>query len=70
LPIRLAFEQLLQGVVELGYLRNWQTPWAKSVRTCTCQQLPQVAEGLGTLLKIEGVEPANILAIHGQRAAP
>ena len=31
---------------------------------------PKLAEGLGTLLKIEGVEPANIFAIHGQGAAP
>ena len=33
-PIRQSFEATLQRMVELGYQRGEQTPWAKTVRTC------------------------------------
>jgi transposase len=56
-PIRQSFEATLQRVVELGYQRGEQTPWAKTVRTC--QLLLKMADGLWTFLEIEGVEPTN-----------
>jgi transposase len=56
-PIRQAFEATLQRVVELGYQRGEQTPWAKTVRTA--QQILQLADALWTFLEIEGIEPTN-----------
>ena len=64
-PIRLAFEAVLQRVVDLGCQRGERTPWAKTVRTC--QQLLQVADGLWTFLEIEGVDPTNNAAERALR---
>lgn len=64
-PIRQAFVATLQRVVELGCQRGERTPWAKTVRTC--QQLLQVADGLWTFLKIEGIEPTNNAAERALR---
>jgi transposase len=64
-PIRLAFEAVLQRVVDLGYQRGERTPWAKTMRTC--QQLLQVADGLWTFLEIEGVDPTNNAAERALR---
>jgi transposase len=61
-PIRVAFEATLQRVVELGYQRGEQTPWAKTVRTA--QQILQVADALWTFLTglIQSFSRASVLA--------
>jgi transposase len=64
-PIRQSFEATLHRVVELGYQRGEQTPWAKTVRTC--QLLLKVADGLWTFLEIEGIEPTNNAAERALR---
>jgi len=64
-PIRQAFEATLQRVVELGYQRGEQTPWAKTVRTA--QQILQLADALWTFLEIEGIEPTNNAAERALR---
>jgi transposase len=56
-PIRLSFEATLQRMVELGYQRGEQTPWAKTVRTC--HKLLKQKEALWTFLEIQGIEPTN-----------
>jgi transposase len=66
-PIRQAFEATLQRVVELGYQRGEQTPWAKTVRTA--QQILQVADALWTFLETEGIEPTNNAAERALRPA-
>jgi transposase len=66
-PIRLAFEQALRQVVDLGCQRGEQTPWAKTVRTC--RQLLQRKEALWTFLEIQGVEPTNNAAERALRQA-
>ena len=65
-PIRQSFEATLQRVVELGYQRGEQTPWAKTVRSC--QLLLKMADGLWTFLEIEGVELTNNSAERALRA--
>ncbi|WP_396122331.1 transposase [Cyanobium sp. ATX 6A2] len=64
-PTRQAFEAMLQRVVELGYQRGEQTPWAKTVRTCL--QILQLADGLWTFLETEGIEPTNNAAERALR---
>jgi transposase len=64
-PIRLAFEATLQRVVELGYQRGEQTPWAKTERTA--QQILQVADALWTFLETRGIEPTNNAAERALR---
>ncbi|MFZ9280841.1 MAG: IS66 family transposase [Vulcanococcus sp.] len=64
-PIRQEFESTLQRVVELSYQQGERTPWSKTVRTC--QQLLQVADGLWTFLKVEGIEPTNNAAERALR---
>ena len=64
-PLRQAFEATLQRVVELGYQRGEQTPWAKTMRTC--QQILQEADGLCTFLEIVGIEPTNNAAERALR---
>ena len=56
-PIRLAFEQTLQRVVELGCQKGEQSPWGKTVRTC--QQLLKHKQALWTFLEHPGIEPTN-----------
>jgi transposase len=64
-PIRLAFEDTLQRVVELGYQRGEQTPWASTVRTC--QKLLKVSDALWTFLETDGIEPTNNAAERALR---
>jgi hypothetical protein len=64
-PIRQAFVATLQRVVELGYQRGEGTPWAKTVRTC--HELLPVADGLWTILEMEGIEPTNNAAERALR---
>jgi hypothetical protein len=66
-PIRVAFEAALQRVVELGYQRGEQTPWASTARTC--QKLLKVADALWTFLETEGIEPTNNAAERALRPA-
>ena len=66
-PMRLAFEQALQGVVELGSKRGEKTPWARTVSTCA--QLLKHKEALWTFLEIEGIEPTNNAAEGALRQA-
>ena len=51
---------IAERVVELGYQRGAQTPWAKTVGTC--HKLLRVADGLWTFLKNRGSEPINNVA--------
>jgi transposase len=60
-PLRLAFEQTLQRVVELGCQKGEQSPWAKTVRTC--QQLANQKQALWTFLEHPGIEPTNNAAV-------
>ena len=59
--IRLAFEQTLQRVVDLGSQRGEKTPWAKTMRTC--HKLLKQKEALWTFLEIQwgkgGLEPSG-----------
>ena len=64
-PIRQSFEATLQRVVELGYQRGEQTPWAKTVRTC--HKLLKQKEALWTFLEIQGIEPTNNAAERALR---
>jgi transposase len=64
-PIRRAFEQALQRVVDLGCQRGERTPWAQTVRTC--RQLLQRKEALWTFLENQGVEPTNNAAERALR---
>jgi transposase len=66
-PIRLAFEQTLQRVVELGCQRKEQSPWARTVRTC--QQLLKQKQALWTFLETPGIEPTNNAAERALRPA-
>jgi transposase len=66
-PIRLAFEQTLQRVVELGCQKGEQSPWAKTVRTC--QQLANQKQALWTFLEHPGIEPTNNAAERALRPA-
>jgi len=60
-PLRLAFEQTLQRVVDLGSKRGETTPWARTVSTCG--QLLKQKEALWTFLEIQGIEPTNNAAV-------
>ena len=60
-PLRLAFEQTLQRVVDLGSKRGETTPWARTVSTCG--QLLKHKEALWTFLEIQGIEPTNNAAV-------
>jgi transposase len=64
-PIRQSFEATLQRVVELGYQRGEQTPWAKTVRTC--HKLLKQKEALWTFLEIQDIEPTNNAAERALR---
>ena len=64
-PIRLAFEQTLQRVVELGCQRKERSPWASTVRTC--QQLLKQKQALWTFLETSGIEPTNNAAERALR---
>ena len=64
-PIRLAFEQTLQRVVELGCQRKERSPWARTVRTC--QQLLKQKQALWTFLETPGIEPTNNAAERALR---
>lgn len=66
-PIRLAFEQTLQRVVELGCQRKEQSPWARTVRTC--QQLLNQKQARWTFLEHPGIEPTNNAAERALRPA-
>jgi len=66
-PIRLAFEQTLQRVVELGCQRKERSPWARTVRTC--QQLLKQKQALWTFLETPGIEPTNNAAERALRQA-
>ena len=66
-PIRLAFEQTLQQVVELGCQRKERSPWARTVRTC--QQLLKQKQALWTFLETPGIEPTNNAAERALRQA-
>lgn len=66
-PMRLAFEQTLQRVVELGSKRGETTPWARTVSTCS--QLLKQKEALWTFLEIQGIEPTNNAAERALRQA-
>jgi len=61
LPIRLAFEQTLQRVIDLGCQRGKKTPWAKTMRTC--QKLLKQKKALWTFLQIQGIVPTNNAAV-------
>ena len=65
LPIRLAFEQTLQRVIDLGCQRGEKTPWAKTMRTC--QKLLKQKKALWTFLDIQGIEPTNNAAERALR---
>jgi transposase len=62
-----AFEATLQRVVELGYQRSEQTPWARTARTC--QKLLKVADALWTFPETEGIEPTINAAERALRPA-
>ena len=66
-PIRLAIEQKLQRVVELGCQKGEQSPWGKTVRTC--QQLLKHKQALWTFLEHPGIEPTNNAAERALRPA-
>ena len=66
-PLRLAFEQTLQRVVDLGSKRGETTPWARTVSTCG--QLLKQKEALWTFLEIQGIEPTNNTAERALRQA-
>jgi transposase len=66
-PLRLAFEQTLQRVVDLGSKRGETTPWARTVSTCG--QLLKHKEALWTFLEIQGIEPTNNAAERALRQA-
>ena len=66
-PIRLAFEQTLQRVVELGCQKGERSPWGKTVRTC--QQLLKHKQALWTFLEHPGIEPTNNAAERALRPA-
>ena len=66
-PIRLAFEQTLQRVVELGCQRKERSPWGSTVRTC--QQLLKQKQALWTFLEQPGIEPTNNAAERALRPA-
>ena len=66
-PIRLAFEQTLQRVVELGCQKGEQSPWGKTVRTC--QQLLKHKQALWSVLEHPGIEPTNNAAERALRPA-
>ena len=54
-PIRLAIEQTLQRVVELGCQKGERSPRGKTVRTC--QQLLKHKQALWIFLEHPGIEP-------------
>ena len=64
-PIRLAFEQTLERVVDLGCQRKERSPWARTVRTC--QQLLKQKQALWTFLETPGLEPTNNAAERALR---
>jgi hypothetical protein len=66
-PMRMAFEQTLQRVVELGSTQGETTPWARTVSTCG--QLLKQKEALWTFLEIQGIEPTNNAAERALRQA-
>jgi transposase len=66
-PIRLAFEQTLQRVVELGCQKGEHSPWGKTV--LTCQQLANQKQALLTFLEHPGIEPTNNAAERALRPA-
>jgi hypothetical protein len=55
--MRMAFEQTLQRVVELGSTQGETTPWARTVSTCG-QLLKKKA--LWAFLEIQGIEPKTM----------
>ena len=67
-PIRLAFEQTLQEVSDLGFVKGERTPWASTVRSC--REILKVAPALWTFLKQpELVAPTNNAAERALRPA-
>jgi hypothetical protein len=65
--MRLAFEQTLQRVMDLGSKRGETTPWARTVSTCG--QLLKQEEALWRFLEIQGIEPSNNAAERALRQA-
>ena len=65
--MRLAFEQTLHRVVNLGSKRGEKTPWASTV--ATCGQLLKQKDTLWTFLEIQGIEPTNNAAERALRQA-
>ena len=67
-PIRLAFEQTLQEVSDLGFAKGERTPWASTVRSC--REILKVAPALWTFLgQPELVAPTNNAAERALRPA-
>ncbi len=67
-PIRLAFEQTLQQVSDLGCAKGERTPWASTVRSC--RQILKLAPALWTFLEQpELVAPTNNAAERALRPA-
>ena len=66
-PIRLAFEQTLQRVVEMDCQRKERSPWARAVNTC--QQLLKQKQSLWSFLETPGIELTNNAAERALRPA-